>query len=147
MRRTLFAMFAAVLFLTGLSVTATAQNLNCSDFQFQEDAQAVYNQDTNDPNGLDGPIGPNNDTTGTPGLACEGLPSRGTSGTDTGAVDDSSGGPDTNGDDPDAVTGLPETGVGDVSTTTGATMALFSVVSVLALIVASVVRRTESLRS
>lgn len=27
---------------------------NCTDFQYQEDAQAVYNQDTSDPNGLDG---------------------------------------------------------------------------------------------
>lgn len=141
MRRTLFAMFAAVLFLTGLSVTATAQNLNCSDFQFQEDAQAVYDQDTNDPNGLDGPIGPNNDTTGTPGLACEGLPSRGTSGTDTGSDNDNGG--DNN---DDGATDLPNTGVGTGSMTTGSSAALFGVVSVIALIVASVMRRNESFR-
>jgi hypothetical protein len=49
---------------------------NCPDFDFQEDAQAVYDQDTSDPNGLDGPIGTG--FTGQPGVACEDLPSRGT---------------------------------------------------------------------
>ncbi len=49
---------------------------NCDDFDFQEDAQAVFNQDTSDPNGLDGPIGP--EFTGQQGVACEDLPSRGT---------------------------------------------------------------------
>ena len=32
-------------------------DLDCGDFDYQEDAQAVYEQDTSDPNGLDGPIG------------------------------------------------------------------------------------------
>ncbi len=41
---------------------------NCSDFQYQEDAQAVYDQDPSDPNGLDGD---DND-----GKACESLPHR-----------------------------------------------------------------------
>jgi len=32
-----------------------AQDLyDCADFQYQEDAQAVYDQDTSDPYGLDG---------------------------------------------------------------------------------------------
>jgi hypothetical protein len=56
-----------------LSPAAPAQeggDLNCADFEFQEDAQAVYDQDPSDPNGLDG----DND-----GIACEELPSRGTS--------------------------------------------------------------------
>jgi hypothetical protein len=38
---------------------------NCSDFQYQEDAQKVFNQDPSDPNRLDGD---NN------GIACEPLP-------------------------------------------------------------------------
>ena len=49
---------------------------NCEDFDFQEDAQAFYNQDTSDPDGLDGPIG--TEFTGEQGVACEELPSRGT---------------------------------------------------------------------
>ena len=49
---------------------------NCEDFDFQEDAQAFYNQDTSDPDGLDGP--PGEAFTGEQGVACEDLPSRGT---------------------------------------------------------------------
>lgn len=45
---------------------------NCADFDFQEDAQGVYNQDTSDPNGLDEDDGADD------GIACESLPSRGT---------------------------------------------------------------------
>ncbi len=57
---------------------ASAQDqFNCDHFRYQEDAQAVYNADPSDPSGLDGPIGPDNDTRGTPGLACESLLSRG----------------------------------------------------------------------
>ena len=48
--------------------TPLAANLNCSDFKYQEDAQAVYDQDPSDPNGLDG-----NDNDG---KACESLPHR-----------------------------------------------------------------------
>ncbi len=54
---------------------ARAQELNCADFDFQEEAQAVYNQDPSDPEGLDGP--PGNASAGTPGVACESLPRRG----------------------------------------------------------------------
>jgi hypothetical protein len=43
-------------------------DLDCGDFEFQEDAQAVYDQDPSDPNGLDG-----NDNDG---IACEDLPHR-----------------------------------------------------------------------
>jgi len=56
-----------------LSPAAPAQeggDLDCADFEFQEDAQAVLDQDPSDPNGLDG----DGD-----GVACEELPSRGTS--------------------------------------------------------------------
>jgi hypothetical protein len=55
------------------SVTRTG-DLNCDDFDYQEDAQAVYDQDTSDPNGLDGP--PGEGYTGEQGEACEDLPSR-----------------------------------------------------------------------
>ena len=56
---------------------------NCEDFDFQEDAQDFYNQDTSDPDGLDGPIGTG--FTGEQGVACEELPSRGTGTGTTGA--------------------------------------------------------------
>lgn len=48
-----------------LAGVALAQDLNCSDFTTQAEAQAVYNQDPSDPNGLDR----DND-----GVACEALP-------------------------------------------------------------------------
>jgi len=63
--------------LLGASPTTPlgAGDLNCrEDFVYQEDAQAVYEQDTSDPHGLDGPIGPTSD--GEPGVACEMLPHR-----------------------------------------------------------------------
>ena len=47
---------------------------DCQDFDFQEDAQAAYDADQNDPHGLDGP--PGESSTGVPGVACEELPSR-----------------------------------------------------------------------
>src|SRR5215208_6391525 len=50
---------------------------DCADFSYQEDAQAVYDQDTSDPYGLDGP--PGESYAGEPGVACEELPSSGTS--------------------------------------------------------------------
>jgi hypothetical protein len=88
-RRLIVAIVAVLAMVTGLSYSASAQDLyDCSDFQYQEDAQAVYDADPSDPYGLDGPPGPNNDTTGTPGLACEHLPSRGSADDDGG--DDSS---------------------------------------------------------
>lgn len=56
---------------------AGAQSLNCSNFQYQEDAQAVLDANPSDPNGLDG-----NDNDG---IACESLPQRGsTTGGSTG---------------------------------------------------------------
>ena len=54
--------------------TTLTEDLNCSDFDYQEDAQEVYEQDTSDPNGLDGP--PGEGYTGEEGVACEDLPSR-----------------------------------------------------------------------
>ncbi len=54
---------------------ALAQDLDCASFDTQEEAQAVYEQDTSDPNGLDGP--PGEAFTGEQGVACEELPSGG----------------------------------------------------------------------
>ncbi|MFF0162620.1 excalibur calcium-binding protein [Streptomyces sp. NPDC005263] len=48
--------------------TAHAQDLDCPDFTFQEEAQAVLNTDPSDPNRLD-----EDDD----GIACEALPRRG----------------------------------------------------------------------
>jgi len=52
--------------------SASANIYNCSDFSTQEEAQSVYDEDTSDPNHLDG----DGD-----GIACESLPSA--SSTDT----------------------------------------------------------------
>ncbi|MGW3095184.1 excalibur calcium-binding domain-containing protein [Streptomyces sp. NPDC001102] len=49
------------------AVAHAQNNFNCSDFVFQEDAQAVFNSDPSDPNRLDA----DND-----GIACEDLPHR-----------------------------------------------------------------------
>jgi hypothetical protein len=49
---------------------AAQTDLNCTDFTYQEDAQAEYNRDRSDPNNLDS----DNDS-----IACEELPSRGNS--------------------------------------------------------------------
>ena len=61
-----------------IAPTALAQEdlYDCADFQYQEDAQAVYDQDTSDPYGLDGL--PGEGYAGTQGVACEELPQRGT---------------------------------------------------------------------
>jgi len=45
---------------------------DCSDFDTQEQAQRIYEQDTSDPYGLDGPQG--DGYTGEQGVACEDLP-------------------------------------------------------------------------
>lgn len=49
-----------------------ADEYNCDDFTYQEDAQAVYDQDTSDPHGLDG--APGEAYSGEQGVACESLP-------------------------------------------------------------------------
>ena len=54
-------------------VTSTG-DLDCDDFDYQEDAQAAYEQDTSDPHGLDGP--PGEGYSGEQGEACEDLPNR-----------------------------------------------------------------------
>ena len=81
---------------------------DCEDFQYQEDAQEVYNRDPSDPYGLDGP--PGEAFTGEKGVACEDRPHRPTSGEDQYAEDGDVGEPgdvvpDTNSGKP-----LPNTG-------------------------------------
>ena len=64
-------LLAGVALWSVVTVVATAQaqnTLNCSDFAFQEDAQAVLNQDPSDPNHLD---------QDEDGIACNDLPRRG----------------------------------------------------------------------
>ncbi|MEX0172513.1 excalibur calcium-binding protein [Streptomyces sp. LMG1-1-1.1] len=61
----------AIASLAPLSGVAHAQDLNCRDFRFQEDAQAKFNRDPSDPNRLDEDQGPDD------GIACEALPRRG----------------------------------------------------------------------
>jgi hypothetical protein len=53
-----------------LAHPAHAQDLDCADFTFQEEAQAVFDLDTSDPNRLDEEQGPDD------GRACEVLPRR-----------------------------------------------------------------------
>lgn len=52
-----------------LAPSVQAQDVdNCDDFTYQEEAQAVYDEDPSDPNGLDA---------ADDGIACEDLPSQG----------------------------------------------------------------------
>jgi hypothetical protein len=83
-------MFAALVLVSGFMLRLALQDVvdpttpaaaqvqtdlyRCDDFTYQEDAQAVYDQDTSDPHGLDGPIGVA--FTGEEGVACEDLPHR-----------------------------------------------------------------------
>jgi uncharacterized membrane protein YgcG len=125
MRRVALVLFRLFALTFGMTTSVGAQNLNCDDFDFQEDAQAVFDQDRNDPNGLDGPIGPDNDTRGTPNVACEGLPRRGTSSgggsTDTGTGTGSGGGSGTTGG---GTSTLPTVGAGTAFSTSDNTMML-----------------------
>lgn len=135
MTRLLIALFVALGFGFVMSGPVSAQNLNCSDFQFQEEAQAQYEADTNDPNGLDGPPGPT--SSGVPGVACENLPSRGASGeapapaapvTDTGSTTTMQA-------------TLPDTGAGTmVASSSTSLVALLAALGMLSLTVAT--RRT-----
>jgi hypothetical protein len=82
------SLFVALVFVSGFMLRVALEDLvrpttpvraqedlyDCEDFTYQEEAQAVYDQDTSDPYGLDGPIG--SASSGTPGVACEELPDR-----------------------------------------------------------------------
>ncbi|MDN0200586.1 excalibur calcium-binding protein [Streptomyces sp. S.PNR 29] len=61
---------AAFVSIVPSASTAHAQDLDCSDFRFQEEAQTVFDQDPSDPNRLDEDQGPDD------GVACEALPRR-----------------------------------------------------------------------
>ncbi|MFJ4810728.1 excalibur calcium-binding protein [Streptomyces longwoodensis] len=63
---TLFALAA----LVPSAVPAHAQDLDCHDFAYQEDAQAVFDADRTDRHRLDEDQGPDD------GIACEALPRR-----------------------------------------------------------------------
>jgi Excalibur calcium-binding domain len=67
-------MFLVILAACFAYKAAAQDTLNCSDFTFQEDAQAEFDRDPSDPNNLDA----DND-----GIACEDLPSRGNGTTTT----------------------------------------------------------------
>ncbi|MGI5484542.1 excalibur calcium-binding protein [Streptomyces lavendofoliae] len=60
----------AIASVVPLSGTAHAQDLDCRDFVYQEDAQAVFDSDPRDPHRLDEDRGPDD------GIACEVLPRR-----------------------------------------------------------------------
>ncbi|MEV5905656.1 excalibur calcium-binding protein [Streptomyces sp. NPDC052127] len=69
--RTVVAGIAAtIMTFAPLSAVAHAQDLDCRDFTFQEDAQAEFDRDISDPNRLDEDQGRND------GIACEVLPHR-----------------------------------------------------------------------
>lgn len=74
MRRLSLLSALCLLFTLAFSSASAAQDdLNCDDFATQEDAQAEFDADPSDPNGLDGP--PGEGFTGIEGVACEELPS------------------------------------------------------------------------
>ncbi|MGW0334985.1 excalibur calcium-binding protein [Streptomyces sp. NPDC003011] len=61
----------AITAIVPLAYTAHAQDLDCSDFTYREEAQAVFDSDPRDPNRLDEDRGTDD------GIACEVLPRRG----------------------------------------------------------------------
>jgi hypothetical protein len=58
------------MFNTRTPAQAQQDEYDCLDFEFQEDAQEIFDQDTSDPSGLDEDDGTDD------GIACETLPSR-----------------------------------------------------------------------
>ncbi|MER7482054.1 excalibur calcium-binding protein [Streptomyces sp. NPDC126510] len=65
------ALFAIVAIVPLADPAHARQDLDCRDFAFQEDAQAVFDADQSDPNRLDEDQGPDD------GVACEALARRG----------------------------------------------------------------------
>ncbi|UMP02665.1 excalibur calcium-binding domain-containing protein [Amycolatopsis sp. EV170708-02-1] len=64
-----FSLFGPVSVAFALAEAPAVADLNCRDFQYQEDAQAVLDKDRSDPHHLDDDKD---------GIACEKLPKRGT---------------------------------------------------------------------
>jgi hypothetical protein len=60
----------AIAAIVPLACPAHAQDLDCRDFTYQEEAQAVFDTNPSDPNRLDEDQGPDD------GIACEALPRR-----------------------------------------------------------------------
>lgn len=87
---TLFVIAAIVPF----AEPAHAQDLDCRSFAYQEDAQALFDSDRDDPHRLDQDQGRND------GIACESLPRRGGNG-DRGGGGDRGGNGDRGGDGDD----------------------------------------------
>jgi hypothetical protein len=99
MRRTAAGVLVtAVLTLATTGTAHAADVYNCDDFTYQEEAQAVYDQDTSDPNGLD-----DNDDD----VACESLPRRGSAAAPTAGTGTSSGNTGTSGSSNSQVTTRP----------------------------------------
>ncbi|MEU5391301.1 excalibur calcium-binding protein [Streptomyces tibetensis] len=65
------ALFAIAAIVPMADPAHARQDLDCRDFAFQEDAQAVFDADPSDPNRLDEDQGPDD------GIACEALSRRG----------------------------------------------------------------------
>ena len=63
----------AMLILAPTTALAQRDLYDCSDFDYQEEAQDVFDEDPSDPYGLDGPVG--EEYGGIEGVACENLPS------------------------------------------------------------------------
>ena len=71
-RRKLYLTIMAITSALVFSGPASAQDLNCDDFDSQAEAQDFLREDPSDPEGLDGP--PGNASTGIRGVACEDNP-------------------------------------------------------------------------
>ena len=145
MRRTALALFAVLAMTFGVVSSTGAQDLNCSDFNGdQEAAQRELNSTwPSDPHNLDG----DND-----GWACEGV--FGYTGSVPNAMNQGGGGDTNNGDtdngddngDDNGTTTLPETGTGTTGAA-GSAASLFGAVAGLLLIVGATVRRTAIFRA
>ncbi|MFE5710298.1 hypothetical protein ACFQ7J_05625 [Streptomyces sp. NPDC056501] len=64
---------ASVTSVAALSGVAHAQDLDCRNFRYQEDAQAEFNRDTRDPHRLDEDQGPDE---ASPAKYCPGVAAR-----------------------------------------------------------------------
>lgn len=130
MRRLTIAFASVLVLLMGITLTASAQDLNCDDFATQAEAQANLDANPSDPNNLDG----NND-----GVACEGGVGGGGSGSGSGT---GSGSDDSGADDGGATTDLPSTGSGSMAGTAGVSASLFGALALLLAIAATTMRRS-----
>lgn len=158
MRRIALSALAAALLLFTLSISASASNHNCGDYISQAAAQFVYDADTSDPYGLDGPPGPT--SAGQPGVACETYDYANNPGTNPGLVDgaiptaddgDDNGSSDDNGDngagdDNGSTPTLPSVGTG-TSSVSGAGASVLGLMASLMLLAGAMLRRSVPYRS